>query len=106
MARRIGTADTTFDDWGIHHAAGSGATTWCGLAREIFAVADWLGAPSARVAPVTTAEYPTPARRPANSRLDCTRLERVFGLRLPAWQTGVALAVGETVGRQRMSTAA
>lgn len=75
--------------WGIYHAAGSGEVTWCGLAREVFAVSESLGGPKAGVRAITTAEYPTPAKRPANSRLECTRLGNAFGVELPAWRAGV-----------------
>jgi dTDP-4-dehydrorhamnose reductase len=77
---------------GIFHAAGTGWTTWHGLACAVFAEAAALD-PAVKVptvVPITTAEYPTPARRPADSRLDCGKLEQVFGLRLPPWQDGLA----------------
>lgn len=71
---------------GIFHAAGSGATTWHGLAVATFEAAGRHGANVPRVGPIATADWPTPARRPANSRLDCTRLHDVFGVRLPHWR--------------------
>ena len=73
---------------GVYHATGSGETTWYGFAKaavEARRAAD----PSAKFAsltPITTAEYPTPARRPANSRLDCTRLGSTFGFKFPSWR--------------------
>jgi dTDP-4-dehydrorhamnose reductase len=76
--------------WGVYHAAGSGEATWCDLAREVFQRSTDLGGVNAMVRPITTAEYPTPARRPANSRLDCCKLARAFDLRLPDWRVGVA----------------
>ena len=79
--------------WGVYHAAGTGDVTWCGLAREVFAVSARHGGPTAKVKAITTAEYPTPARRPANSRLDCSQLAALFGVRLPAWQEGVDACV-------------
>lgn len=79
--------------WGTYHAAGTGAVTWCGFAREVMRVSASLGGPSANVVPITTADYPTPAKRPANSRLDCTRLADTFGVALPPWQEGVAECV-------------
>ncbi len=75
--------------WGIYNIAGSGAATWCGLAREIFKISSDSGGPVARVSPITTAEYPTSARRPANSRLDCSRLKEIFNITMPKWQDGV-----------------
>ena len=75
--------------WGTYHLAGSGTVSWCGFAREIFRVSATLGGPSADVAPIATADYPTPARRPANSRLDCSKAESTFGVVLPDWRAGV-----------------
>lgn len=81
---------------GVFHAAGSGATTWHGLALKVFEAASRHGAKTpSSVAAITTAEYPTPARRPANSRLDCGRLEEVFGIRLPDWRDSVSRTVDE-----------
>ncbi|WP_319772071.1 dTDP-4-dehydrorhamnose reductase [Breoghania sp.] len=71
---------------GIYHLAGGGETSWCGFARAIFKASAALGGPSLEVEPITTAQYPTPARRPANSRLDCSKLEDAFSLTLPPWQ--------------------
>jgi dTDP-4-dehydrorhamnose reductase len=71
---------------GIFHAAGTGATTWFGLAVATFEEASRHGAKGPEVVPIATAAYPTPAKRPANSRLDCTRLHDVFGVRLPHWR--------------------
>jgi dTDP-4-dehydrorhamnose reductase len=81
---------------GVFHAAGSGETTWHGLALAIFEEASRHGAkvPSS-VAAIATADYPTPAHRPANSRLDCSRLEAVFGIRLPHWRDSLARTVNE-----------
>ena len=75
---------------GIFHSGGTGETTWHGFAEAIFAEAARHGARVPTVEPITTAEFPTPAKRPADSRLDCSKLERVFGLRQPAWQTSLA----------------
>lgn len=78
---------------GIYHLAGSGETTWAMFAREIFAVSRDLGGPSAEVIDIATEAYPTPARRPANSRLDCSKVQAVFGVSLPPWREGVRQAV-------------
>ena len=79
--------------WGVFNAANTGTTTWRGFAEEVFERSRELGGPSAKVEPIRSTDYPTPAARPANSELDCSKLERTFGLRLPAWQTGVAECV-------------
>jgi dTDP-4-dehydrorhamnose reductase len=76
--------------WGVFHMTGSGATNWAEFAQVVFAEAETRGRAKVAVAPITTAQYPTPAMRPANSRLDGGRLERVFGLRLPDWRSSVA----------------
>jgi dTDP-4-dehydrorhamnose reductase len=78
---------------GIFHAAGSGATTWFGLAVATFEEAGRFGANVPEVAPIATADWPTPAKRPANSRLDCTRLHEVFGVRLPPWRDSLTRTV-------------
>nr|WP_314543953.1 dTDP-4-dehydrorhamnose reductase [uncultured Massilia sp.] len=79
--------------YGTYHVASSGATSWHGYAQYVLAAAlaagHDLNTTPERVLPVTTADYPTAARRPANSRLDTTRLRQTFGLVLPPWQQGV-----------------
>lgn len=81
---------------GVFHAAGSGETTWHGLALAVFEEASRHGAKTpSSVEPIATADYPTPARRPANSRLDCARLQAVFGVRLPHWRGSLNRAVDE-----------
>ncbi|ABI61003.1 dTDP-4-dehydrorhamnose reductase [Granulibacter bethesdensis] len=87
-----GWNDTYF---GPTHAAGTGATTWHGLAEAVFEQAAKHGAPRPAVHPIKTSDWPTPARRPADSRLDCTRLETVFGVRMPDWQGSIALIVDQ-----------
>ena len=78
---------------GIFHAAGTGETTWHGLAVATFEEAARHGAKVPEVAPIATADWPTPAKRPANSRLDCTRLHDVFGVRLPHWRDSLTRTV-------------
>ena len=80
-------------DGGLYHAAGSGETTWHGLAEAVFARAERHGLRRPTVEPIATADYPTPARRPADSRLDCGRLARRFGIVLPNWEASVARTV-------------
>lgn len=78
---------------GVFHAAGTGWTTWHGLASAVFAEAARHGAPVPRVDPIATADYPTAAKRPADSRLDSTKLATVFGVRLPNWQPSLAQTI-------------
>lgn len=80
---------------GVYHATGSGETTWCGFATQ--AIAEWQkrepGTKLAIVEPIPTSEYPTPAKRPMNSRLDCSKLEQTFGWRMPEWSDSLATVV-------------
>ncbi|MFG1230461.1 dTDP-4-dehydrorhamnose reductase [Xanthobacter wiegelii] len=78
---------------GIYHFVGGGETNWAGLAREIFAQSAGIGGVSASVESITTAEYPTPAHRPANSRLSTAKLGRDYGIVPRPWQEGVATIV-------------
>lgn len=77
---------------GLFHVAAAGEATWHGYAEAIVATAAAAGlierAP--HVLPIATADYPLPARRPADSRLDCRRLARDCGIALPDWRTGLA----------------
>lgn len=82
---------------GIFHAAGAGETSWHGFAEAIFDEAARHGRPRPRVVPITTAEWPTPVRRPADSRLDCTRLATAHGLRMPPWRDSLARVVADIV---------
>ncbi len=97
--------DAPADDarWGVYHYAGLGAVSWAGFAREIFALAAErrLIDRVPEVEPIGTADYPTAARRPANSTLDCTRFERTFGLAPRPWRKALA----ETLDRARAEVA-
>ena len=72
---------------GVYHMTAGGATTWYEFAKAVLAADPRAATQTCRaVRPITTAEYPTPAARPAYSVLDCGKLERRFGVRLPSWQ--------------------
>lgn len=86
IAKRLAT-DPSAHLRGVFHVSGTGETNWAGFAKQIFAFSAENGGKSIVVNDITTAQYPTPARRPANSRLDCCKLEEVYGIRLPEWQT-------------------
>ncbi len=78
---------------GTYHVAPAGETTWHGYARHVIGRARAAGLPvkvaEDAIAAVPTSEFPTPARRPANSRLDTAKLRSAFGLHLPDWRVGV-----------------
>ncbi len=86
IAKRLAT-DPSAHLRGVFHMSGTGETNWAGFAKQIFAFSAKNGGKSIVVNDITTAQYPTPARRPTNSRLDCCKLEEVYGIRLPEWQT-------------------
>jgi dTDP-4-dehydrorhamnose reductase len=84
---------------GTFHVAAAGETSWHGYARHVI---EWARAHGAtlkvapgRVMPIATADYPTPATRPLNSRLSTERLRQTFGLHLPPWQQGVERMLAE-----------
>ena len=80
---------------GVYHATGGGETTWFGFAKAIVEEARRVqrDVKLARMDAISTAEYPMPARRPANSRLDCTKLDRVFGWRMADWRVSCSEVV-------------
>ena len=82
---------------GLYHVSCGGQTTWCGFARRIIELNGQHG--RVRVTPITTAEYPTPARRPAYSVLSNAKLAQVFGIQLPDWQAGLQQCLAERGAR-------
>jgi len=79
------------EPWGVYHMTNAGETSWHGFAQAILE----LDAPESetRLLPIPSSDYPTPARRPLNSRLNNDKLERVFGVRLPDWQVALRLCM-------------
>jgi len=92
---------------GLYHLTAGGATSWCGFARAIFDSPEMarLGVTPPAVEAIATSAYPTPARRPANSRLDCSRLERRAGIRLGAWDAALERCLEELAAAGRETTA-
>ena len=82
---------------GLFHLTGGGEATWAELAEAVFAEAHSRGRRLTRVRRITTAEYITPARRPANSRLDNAKFTRVYGLALPNWRASLAACCARLV---------
>jgi dTDP-4-dehydrorhamnose reductase len=92
IVRRVAAGDR---HWGTYHFAGAGEVTWHGFAEAIFELAaPWRGA-SPTVEAITTADYPTPARRPANSVLDCHHIGEVFGIVPRPWCEALAEVIRE-----------
>ena len=80
---------------GLYHLTASGETTWHGFAE---AIVEWLRATGQpvrckKVHPISTSDYPTPAKRPANSLLDCTKLRETFAITIPDWRDQLGLCV-------------
>jgi dTDP-4-dehydrorhamnose reductase len=95
--------------FGLYHLAAGGETSWHGYARYVLARAaagGWpLKAGPEAVAAITTADYPLPTRRPANSRLDTAKLRRAFSVDLPDWRAGVDAVLAELLAeRNRTAT--
>ena len=86
---------------GTFHMAASGSANWAEFAEAIFKASGEHGGPSAQIRPIGTDDYPTKAIRPANSRLNCAKLELVHGVRLPHWKTSVETTVERLVGPQK-----
>lgn len=72
--------------WGTYHLTAEGETSWFGFAQAIAEQLKAQGLPCARLIPIPSSDYPTPARRPLNSRLDCSRLQREWQVSQPHWQ--------------------
>lgn len=82
---------------GIFHFAGQPACSWADFAEAVFAASSLPGKPV--VTRIPTSAYPTPARRPANSALDCTKIRDVYGIGQPDWRTGLRKVVQELESR-------
>ena len=102
VAHALRTAAQRGDVSGTYHAAASGETSWHGYASHVIGFARAAGVPikvaADAIDAVPSSEFKKPARRPQNSRLDCSRLRHTFGLTMPAWQTGVDRMLAEVLG--------
>ncbi len=103
LARAVVVAATRIlegrPDFGTFHFCGAGATSWFGFAEAIFALAPRPDPPPRLVA-IPTAEYPTPARRPLNSVLDCQKFARAYGLKAPPWPESLARCLRQIAARE------
>ncbi|QMV19098.1 dTDP-4-dehydrorhamnose reductase [Granulicella sp. 5B5] len=88
-------ADTVREAGGVYHACDAGETTWFGFASEFVRLAQ-LKEPEqrfARLLPIPSSEYPTPAKRPLNSRMNCEKLKKELGFTMPEWRESVAQVI-------------
>ncbi|HHV66501.1 MAG TPA: dTDP-4-dehydrorhamnose reductase [Ochrobactrum intermedium] len=86
-----------FSAYGVYHLAGRGDTNWSGFARAIFGESARLGGATATVTDIATADYPTKARRPANSRLSTAKFQQAFNWMAPHWQSSLRDVVSRLV---------
>ncbi|MDX8437987.1 dTDP-4-dehydrorhamnose reductase [Mesorhizobium australafricanum] len=89
--------DRNFSGFGVYHLVGSGDANWSGFARHILDTSRELGGPYARVCEIATVDYPTKARRPANSRLSTAKFASVFGWTAPHWRRSTEEIVSRLV---------
>jgi dTDP-4-dehydrorhamnose reductase len=101
LLRAIQGADAEDARWGVYHLAPTGETTWHAYAQHVVAGALARGAKLKagvnNVHPISTADYPLPAPRPLNSRLNTEKIQRTFGVLLPSWQQGVDAILDELI---------
>jgi dTDP-4-dehydrorhamnose reductase len=91
--------------WGLYHLVAGGETSWHGLASHIISQAGRMGfslrASAKSIAPISTAEFPTPARRPADSRLATSKFQQTFAVTLPDWTVGVDAVIHQLAAEAR-----
>lgn len=88
---------------GVYHLVGTGDTNWHNFATEIFKESGKYGQPTPKVNAITTAEFPTLAKRPANSCLDCSKVQQIFSIKMPAWQDSTSKCVKRLFEEGRLS---
>jgi dTDP-4-dehydrorhamnose reductase len=98
MMPRLLTAQPGDEAFGIFHLSGAPHTTWHGFTQEILAQAGRRGHPVPRLTPIATSDYPTKARRPADGRLDCSKIARVHGIAPADWRVSLGHCLDVLVG--------
>jgi dTDP-4-dehydrorhamnose reductase len=101
MAPRLIRAGSGDEAFGTFHLTGAPHASWHGFALAILDAAAARGHRAPPLRPITTAEFPTLARRPADSRLDCRRIREVHGIAQPDWRAGLARSLNILVGPRR-----
>ncbi|EJZ20290.1 dTDP-4-dehydrorhamnose reductase, partial [Rhizobium sp. Pop5] len=97
-------SDSSPDLRGVFHLAGSGETNWAEFARYIFSILEEKTGRRVTVKDIATADYPTAAKRPANSRLCCDKLKRLYGVSMPEWQGSTQAAVTKLLEEPKETT--
>jgi len=98
IARRVISEALPEEAYGTFHYTGGGAVTWHGFAEQIFDLAAPNIGRRPKVEAITTAEYPTPAKRPANSVLDCGKIGRTYGIMQRPWEESLKEMLAKTLG--------
>jgi dTDP-4-dehydrorhamnose reductase len=100
IARKIGSAGWQNHFAGVTHVAGPDAVTWYVFAQRIVSMAKQMGGPEMAIDSISTADYPTAAKRPMNSRLCCDRLANIFNVRLPPLDSSLERCIKRLLGTQ------
>jgi dTDP-4-dehydrorhamnose reductase len=95
VARRLCQEPENGDLFGLFHLTARGATSWAGVAEAIFEWRRQRNHKTPELVPIPSTEYPTPAQRPANSRLDGSKIARVYGIQLPLWRSSLDRCLGQ-----------
>ena len=100
IASQVG--EKTEATWGTYHYCGKGVTSWHGLAQEIFLLAkQYTSLRVKTVEAIPTADYPTPAKRPLNSALDCSLVERIFKVHPRPWRESLARMIKRMISVEK-----
>ncbi|WP_019962224.1 dTDP-4-dehydrorhamnose reductase [Woodsholea maritima] len=98
IAQRLYEGEDNPSLYGVFHMVSAGYTSWYGFAEAIFAALEAETGKRPSLEAIKTQEYPTPAPRPANSKLDCTKINQTYGVALPDWQNPIEKSVKALVG--------
>jgi dTDP-4-dehydrorhamnose reductase len=104
IAAHLRADSDTAELYGTFHCTGGGATSWCEFAKKIFELAAPNGVKCPEVTGIPTTGYPTPAERPKNSVLNCSKINRVYGITLRPWQLALKEMLQETLERAEDQT--
>lgn len=104
VTQRLQSQSRGEEIFGTFHCTGGGATTWCDFAQTIFDIAARKGVKAPHVTGIPASDYPTAAERPKNSVLDCSKINRVYGITLRSWQEALAEMLEETLALEQEET--